>query len=130
MLLVGFLFGLGFDTASEIGLLGLSAQAAAHTGAGWSIMAPPALFTAGMSLADTVDGVIMARAYGWALERPSRRAGYNLTVTGVSVAAALVVAALERGEPWGVWGGEILDRGSVLARKRPRGRPRNDEVAA
>ena len=98
MLLVGFLFGLGFDTASEIGLLGLSAQAAAHTGARWSIMVLPALFTAGMSLADTADGVIMARAYGWALERPTRRAGYNLTITGVSVVAAIVVAALELGD--------------------------------
>ncbi|MET3654578.1 HoxN/HupN/NixA family nickel/cobalt transporter [Dyella japonica] len=97
MLAIGFLFGLGFDTASEIGLLGLSAETALRMPSHASIMLLAVLFTAGMSLADATDGAIMARAYGWALERPRRRLTYNLIVTGISIIAALAVAAAELG---------------------------------
>jgi high-affinity nickel-transport protein len=97
MLLVGLLFGLGFDTASEVGLLGLSLGTATHMPPQTSIMILPALFTAGMSLADAADGAMMARAYGWALERPQRRLAYNLVLTSLSVLAALAVAAVELG---------------------------------
>lgn len=97
MLAIGFLFGLGFDTASEIGLLGLSAETALRTPSHASIMLLAVLFTAGMSLADATDGAIMARAYGWALERPRQRLTYNLVVTGISIIAAIVVAAAELG---------------------------------
>jgi high-affinity nickel-transport protein len=92
---LGFLFGLGFDTASEIGLLGISASQASHAVPFWSIMVFPALFTAGMSLVDTTDGVLMTGAYGWALLQPARKLVYNLTVTLFSILVALVIGALE-----------------------------------
>ena len=92
---LGFLFGLGFDTASEVGLLGISASQASHAVPFWSIMVFPALFTAGMSLIDTTDGVLMTGAYGWALLRPARKLVYNLTVTLFSILVALVIGALE-----------------------------------
>jgi high-affinity nickel-transport protein len=95
MFVVGMLFGLGFDTASEIGLLGMSAGQAAHAAGPWSIMLYPMLFAAGMSLADTFDGVLMARAYGWALREPRRRLNYNLAVTALSAAAALAIGGVE-----------------------------------
>jgi len=92
---LGFLFGLGFDTATEIGLLGISAAEAAHGLSLWSILVFPALFTAGMSLIDTTDGVLMLGAYGWAFMKPMRKLYYNLTITFVSVLAALVVGGVE-----------------------------------
>jgi len=92
---LGFLFGLGFDTASEISLLALSASAAAQGLSVWSIPVLPALFTAGMSLIDTTDGVVMVGAYGWAFVNPIRKLYYNLTITGVSVAVALLVGGIE-----------------------------------
>ena len=92
---LGFLFGLGFDTATEIGLLGISAAQAAHGLSLWSILVFPALFTAGMSLIDTTDGVLMLGAYGWAFMKPMRKLYYNLTITFVSVLAALVVGGVE-----------------------------------
>jgi nickel/cobalt transporter (NiCoT) family protein len=92
---LGLLFGLGFDTATEIGLLGISATEAAKGLSVWSILIFPALFTAGMSLADTTDGVLMLGAYGWAFVKPVRRLWYNLTITAVSVVVALVVGGLE-----------------------------------
>src|SRR6185437_14373749 len=92
---LGFLFGLGFDTASEISLLALSASAAAQGLSVWSILVLPALFTAGMSLIDTTDGVVMVGAYGWAFVNPIRKLYYNLTITGVSVAVALLVGGIE-----------------------------------
>jgi nickel/cobalt transporter (NiCoT) family protein len=92
---IGFLFGLGFDTATEIALLGISASAAAK-GLPVSAMAVfPALFTAGMTLADTTDGVLMVGAYGWAFISPVRKLYYNLTITLVSVIVALLVGGLE-----------------------------------
>jgi nickel/cobalt transporter (NiCoT) family protein len=92
---LGVLFGLGFDTATEVGLLGISATQAAQGLPVWSILVFPALFTAGMSLADTTDGVLMLGAYGWAFMKPIRKLYYNLTVTAVSVIVALVVGGLE-----------------------------------
>jgi len=92
---LGFLFGLGFDTATEIGLLGLSASEAAQELPIWAVMIFPVLFTAGMTLVDTTDGVLMLGAYGWALVNPIRKLYYNLTITGVSVIVALAIGGLE-----------------------------------
>ena len=92
---LGLLSGLGFDTATEIGLLGISAAEAAKGLSIWSILVFPALFTAGMSLVDTSDGVLMVGAYGWAFVNPLRKLYYNLTITAASVMVALVVGAIE-----------------------------------
>jgi high-affinity nickel-transport protein len=92
---LGVLFGLGFDTATEVGLLGISATQAAQGMSIWSIPAFPALFTAGMSLMDTTDSILMVGAYGWALVKPIRKLYYNLTITAVSVIVAVVVGGLE-----------------------------------
>ena len=92
---LGFLFGLGFDTATEIGLIGISAAEASKGLPIWSILVFPALFTAGMTLIDTTDNVLMVGAYGWAFLKPIRRLYYNLTVTAVSILVALIVAAIE-----------------------------------
>ncbi len=92
---LGFLFGLGFDTATEIALLGIAAAEASRGLPIWSIMVFPALFTAGMSLIDTTDGVLMLGAYGWAFNKPVRKLYYNLTVTFVSVVVAVLVGGIE-----------------------------------
>ncbi len=92
---LGLLFGLGFDTATEVGLLGISATQAAQGMSIWSIMVFPALFTAGMSLLDTTDTILMLGAYGWAFVKPVRKLYYNLTITAVSVVVAVVVGGLE-----------------------------------
>ncbi len=92
---LGFLFGLGFDTASEVALLVLSAGAAAKALPVWGILALPVLFAAGMSLMDTADGVFMTTAYRWAFATPLRKIYYNLTVTGLSVVAALLIGLIE-----------------------------------
>jgi nickel/cobalt transporter (NiCoT) family protein len=92
---LGFLFGLGFDTATEIGLLGISAAEASRGLPIWSIMVFPALFTAGMSLVDTTDGILMLGAYGWAFTKPIRKLYYNLTITFVSVLVAVLVGGIE-----------------------------------
>ena len=92
---LGFLFALGFDTATEIGLLGISAAEASKGLSIWSILVFPALFTAGMSLVDTSDGVLMVGAYGWAFMNPLRKLYYNLMITGVSVVVAVAVGAIE-----------------------------------
>jgi nickel/cobalt transporter (NiCoT) family protein len=92
---LGVLFGLGFDTATEVGLLGISATQAAQGMSIWSIMVFPALFTAGMSLMDTTDSIVMLGAYGWAFVKPIRKLYYNLTITAVSVVVAVVVGGLE-----------------------------------
>ncbi len=94
---IGFLFGLGFDTASEVALLVL-AGGAVGTGLPWyATLCLPALFAAGMSLMDTLDGSFMNFAYGWALAQPLRKVYFNLTVTGLSVAVALVIGTVELG---------------------------------
>jgi high-affinity nickel-transport protein len=95
MYLVGVLFGLGFDTATEVGLLGIAAIEAGKGLPIWSILIFPALFTAGMSLVDTTDGVLMLGAYGWAFVNPARKLYYNVTVTSVSILVALLVGGFE-----------------------------------
>ena len=92
---LGFLFGLGFDTATEVALLGISATEAAKGLSIWSIMVFPALFTAGMSLIDTTDGVLMLGAYNWAFVKPMRKLYYNLTITLVSVVVAVAIGGIE-----------------------------------
>jgi high-affinity nickel-transport protein len=92
---LGFLFGLGFDTATEVALLGISATQAAKGLSIWSIMVFPALFTAGMSLIDTTDGVLMLGAYNWAFVKPIRKLYYNLTITSVSVVLAFLIGGIE-----------------------------------
>jgi nickel/cobalt transporter (NiCoT) family protein len=92
---LGLLFGLGFDTATEIGLLGISAAEASKGLPIWSIMVFPALFAAGMSLIDTTDNILMLGAYGWAFVKPVRKLYYNLTITFVSVLVAFVVGGIE-----------------------------------
>jgi nickel/cobalt transporter (NiCoT) family protein len=92
---LGLLFGLGFDTATEIALLGISAAEAARGMPIWSIMVFPALFTAGMSLVDTADNVLMIGAYGWALQKPMRKLYYNLTITFASVIVAVLVGGVQ-----------------------------------
>jgi len=92
---VGFLFGLGFDTATEIGLLGISATQAASGMNFWTIMIFPALFTAGMALMDTTDSVAMVGAYGWAFVKPIRKLWYNLTITAASVVVAIFIGGVE-----------------------------------
>jgi high-affinity nickel-transport protein len=92
---IGFLFGLGFETATEVALLGISASAAAKGISLQAVMALPALFTAGMTLVDTTDGVLMIGAYGWAFVKPIRKLYYNLTITFVSVVVALLVGGVE-----------------------------------
>lgn len=92
---IGFLFGLGFDTATEIGLLGISATQAAQGMSFWTILVFPALFTAGMSLMDTTDSVLMTGAYGWAFINPIRKLWYNLTITSASVVVAIFIGSIE-----------------------------------
>jgi nickel/cobalt transporter (NiCoT) family protein len=106
---LGFLFGLGFDTATEIGVLGISAAEASKGLSVWSILVFPALFTAGMSLVDSSDGVLMVGAYGWAFVNPVRKLSYNLVITGLSVVAAVLVGTIEAlglvGDKFGLEGG-------------------------
>ncbi|MGA7158174.1 MAG: HoxN/HupN/NixA family nickel/cobalt transporter [Acidobacteriaceae bacterium] len=92
---LGLLFGLGFDTATEIGLLGISAAEATKGLSLWSILVFPALFAAGMSLIDTTDNILMLGAYGWAFVKPIRKLYYNLTITSVSVVVAVAVGGIE-----------------------------------
>jgi high-affinity nickel-transport protein len=92
---LGFLFGLGFDSATEIGVLGISAAEASKGLSVWSILVFPALFTAGMSLVDSSGGVLMVGAYGWAFTNPVRKLHYNLAITGFSVVVAVLVGAIE-----------------------------------
>jgi high-affinity nickel-transport protein len=91
----GFLFGLGFDTVSEIGLLVIAGGAVAANLPWWAVLTLPVLFAAGMSLLDTLDGAFMNVAYGWAFARPVRKIYYNITVTALSVAVALIVGGVE-----------------------------------
>ncbi len=95
MLPLGFMFGLGFDTATEIALLGISATEAAKGLSAWSIMVFPALFAAGMSLIDTTDGVLMLGTYNWAFVKPMRKLYYNLSITLVSVVVAVAIGGIE-----------------------------------
>jgi high-affinity nickel-transport protein len=92
---IGVLFGLGFDTATEVGLLVLAGGAAAFNLPFYAILVLPILFAAGMCLADTVDGVFMNVAYGWAFARPVRKVFYNITITSISIAVALLIGTVE-----------------------------------
>jgi high-affinity nickel-transport protein len=95
MFAIGFLFGLGFDTATEVALFGISSAQAANGMSLATIMVFPLLFTAGMTLIDTTDGVLMLGAYGWAFMRPIRKLYYNMTITAVSVVVAVLIGGLE-----------------------------------
>jgi high-affinity nickel-transport protein len=92
---VGVLFGLGFDTATEVGLLGISATAAAKGLPIWSILVFPTLFTVGMALVDSTDSILMLGAYGWAFVKPMRKLYYNMTITFVSIVVALLIGGIE-----------------------------------
>jgi nickel/cobalt transporter (NiCoT) family protein len=92
---VGLLFGLGFDTATEISLLVLAGGAAAFQLPWYAILTLPVLFAAGMSLLDSIDGCFMNFAYGWAFAKPVRKVYYNMTITGLSVAVALIIGTIE-----------------------------------
>jgi len=92
---LGFLFGLGFDTATEVALLGISASQAAKGTSVWQLLVFPALFAAGMSLVDTTDGILMLGAYDWAFVKPIRKLFYNMIITLVSVIVAVLVGGTE-----------------------------------
>jgi nickel/cobalt transporter (NiCoT) family protein len=92
---LGVLFGLGFDTATEIGLLALAAGVATHHVPFLAVISLPIIFAAGMSLMDTADGAFMSHAYGWAFSNPVRKVYYNITVTSLSVAVALLIGTIE-----------------------------------
>ncbi|MDT8843562.1 HoxN/HupN/NixA family nickel/cobalt transporter [Paraburkholderia fungorum] len=121
---LGFLFGLGFDTATEIGLLGISAAGASQGLPIWSILVFPALFTAGMTLVDSTDSVLMLGAYGWAFVKPVRKLYYNITITMISVLVALVVGSIEGlgliadklhlSGPFWDWVGELNDNFGLI----------------
>jgi nickel/cobalt transporter (NiCoT) family protein len=92
---LGLLFGLGFDTASEIGLLGISATQGSARLPVWAILVFPALFTAAMSLIDAANGILIVQAYGWAFNQPVRKLYYNLTMTLISIVVALLIGGVE-----------------------------------
>jgi nickel/cobalt transporter (NiCoT) family protein len=92
---LGLLFGLGFDTATEVALLGIAATQAVEQTPIWSIMVFPLLFTSGMCLLDTTDGIVMLGAYGWAFVKPVRKLFYNMTITFVSFMIALLIGSIE-----------------------------------
>jgi nickel/cobalt transporter (NiCoT) family protein len=92
---VGVLFGLGFDTATEVALLVLAGTSAAAGLPWYAILCLPVLFAAGMSLLDTIDGSFMNFAYGWAFSKPVRKVYYNIAITGLSVAVALIIGSIE-----------------------------------
>jgi high-affinity nickel-transport protein len=107
----GFLFGLGFDTVTEIGLLVIAGGAVAANLPWWAVITLPVLFAAGMSLLDTLDGAFMNIAYGWAFSRPVRKVYYNITVTALSVAVAMIIGLATLGgllsEQLGIHSGPI-----------------------
>jgi len=122
---LGMLFGLGFDTATEISLLVLAGTSVAAGLPFWAILSLPILFAAGMSLLDTVDGTFMNFAYGWAFSKPVRKVFYNLAITGLSVAVALFIGGLEvtqviaseldlRGGFWSFASGFDLNKAGVV----------------
>ena len=110
MLPIGFLFGLGFDTATEVSLLTVAAAEAGKGVSAWSILALPALFSAAVALVDTTDGVLMLGAYGWAFVKPIRKLYYNLTITIVSAIVALLIGGIET---LGLIGGELNLQGPL-----------------
>jgi len=115
---IGFLFGLGFDTATEVALFGISAAQAMNGQSLPVVLVFPALFTVAMSLVDATDGVLMIGAYGWAYDRPIRKLFYNMTITAVSILVALLIGGIETlgliGEKLGLEG-DFWDIIGVLA---------------
>jgi high-affinity nickel-transport protein len=122
---VGLLFGLGFDTASEVALLVLAGTAAVGGLPFYAVLSLPVLFAAGMCLFDTIDGCFMNFAYGWAFARPVRKLYYNLTITGLSVFVALFIGTIEilgllakesglTGGPWGFLQGFDMNRAGLV----------------
>ncbi|HWE33787.1 MAG TPA: HoxN/HupN/NixA family nickel/cobalt transporter [Solirubrobacteraceae bacterium] len=111
---IGVLFGLGFDTATEVGLLVIAASAGAAGLPWYAVLCLPILFAAGMSLMDSIDGTFMNFAYGWAFSKPVRKIFYNLTVTGLSIAVALVIGTLELGGLFGLDNVDINVLGYIL----------------
>jgi high-affinity nickel-transport protein len=107
---IGLLFGLGFDTATEVALLVLSGTAVASGLPFWAVLSLPLLFAAGMSLFDTLDGCFMNFAYGWAFSRPIRKVYYNIVITALSVAIALFIGTVELA---GLLGQELGLRGPL-----------------
>jgi high-affinity nickel-transport protein len=124
MMLLGFLFGLGFDTATEVALLGLSATQAANGLSLGAVLVFPALFAAAMALVDTADGALMLNAYGWAFVKPVRKLYYNLTITLISAVVAFAVGSIELlgllnerlGRSGSFWGGvdRLNDNAGIL----------------
>lgn len=106
---LGLLFGLGFDTATEVGLLAVAAGVASHQVPFLGVLSLPLLFAAGMSLMDTADGACMSHAYGWAFSNPVRKVYYNITVTSLSVIVALAIGTIELAQVFAtrlnVWAG-------------------------
>jgi len=92
---LGILFGLGFDTATEVGVLTISAVEVSKGMSLWTVLIFPALFAAGMALVDATDNTLMLGAYGWAFLKPVRKLYYNLTITSASVVVALIIGAIE-----------------------------------
>ena len=126
---VGLLFGLGFDTATEVSLLVLAGGAAAFALPWYAILTLPILFAAGMSLLDTIDGCFMNFAYGWAFSKPVRKVYYNITITGLSVAVALVIGTIELvsilADQLGITSGPL----AAVGRPRPQRRRLRDRRA-
>ena len=110
---IGVLFGLGFDTATEVGLLGIAAVEGTKGLPVYDILLFPLLFTVGMSLLDTTDGILMLGAYGWAYVKPIRKMYYNMTITLVSVLVAVLVGTVE---VLSVIGGRMNVRGAFWDR--------------
>lgn len=92
---LGLLFGMGFDTASEVGLLAMTAGASVGNTPVPAVLSLPILFAAGMAVMDTTDGILMSKAYNWAFVNPLRKIFYNITTTGLSIAVALVIGSIE-----------------------------------
>ena len=113
---LGMLFGLGFDTATEIALLVLAGSSAAAGLPWYAILCLPVIFAAGMSLLDTIDGSFMNVAYGWAFAQPVRKVYYNITVTGLSIAVALIVGTVEL---LGLFADQLGLAGRLLGLGRP-----------
>lgn len=117
MALLGFLFGLGFDTATEVAILGLSANQAVNGLSIGTVLVLPALFAAGMALIDTLDGVVMLGAYEWAFMKPVRKLYYNITITLISALVAIVIGGIEAmaliGEKFGLTGAPWVAAGKL-----------------
>jgi high-affinity nickel-transport protein len=125
MFFVGLVFGIGFDTATEVPLLTATAFAATEGLPFYAVLALPLLFSAGMTLFDTLDGGFMNVAYGWAFACPVRKVYYNLVITGLSIAAAFLIGTIEilgalttelhlRGAAWRILANFNINRAGFL----------------